>query len=287
MKQIFNNKQRKIFDAHSHIGKFGQWTMKGNLVEPFFGREITNYSDQKEYMQKLGINKAIVVPHYTPDQNVPFEIYNKIVLETVKKLDNVYGALWVSPLKENLSKTLEVLKLLPVNKIVALKISPDSWPKGKTPNPQTWDDDFKKGFELIIEAAKKHSLIIQTHTGNDNSDILNFVPFVEKYGEGLKIHFCHMGGSAGGQIAFTPRFIDWLKKGYEFYCDTSFCKGFGPAWLVKEMIEKYPKGLNNIMFASDSPWGLFESEFYRVEAIDCSDEIKNKIFYENATNIYL
>lgn len=278
---------RKVFDAHGHIGKFGSWTMKKNVVEPFVGREIENYEDQENYMKKNNIAKAIIMPHYTPDQSIPYDKYNPIVFETISKLDNVYGAVWVSPLPENTEKTKEVLNSLPIEKIVALKMSPDSWPKGKyTPDPKTWDEEFKSNMELIIDAAKKHDLVIQTHTGSNNSEIMEYVPFVESYGKGVKIQFVHMGGSAGGHFAFVPRFIEWLKEGYEFYCDTSFCKGFGPSWLVQEMQEKYPKGLDNIMFACDNPWGIFESEYWRIEAIDCSDEIKQKIFYDNANNLY-
>lgn len=283
----FNSANRRTFDVHSHIGRFGTWKLKGNLIEIFKRREISSAEDQAAYMNGLGINKAVVMPHYTIDQTIPFDVYNPVVLDTVKKLKNVYGGLWVSPLPENTDRTKKVLASLPIDKIVVLKISPDSWPKGKyTPNPETWDEQFKHNMEDIINACKKHNLILQTHTGNDNSDIMHFVPFVEKYGKDLRLHFCHMGGVAGGQMAFTPRFIEWLKAGYDFYTDTSFCKGFGPAWLVKEMEEKYPSGLNRILFASDNPWGIFESEFWRVEAIKCSDEIKEKIFYSNAERIY-
>ena len=95
-----------------------------------------------------------------------------------------------------------------------------------------------------------------------------------------------MGGSAGGHFAFVPRFIKWLKEGYDFYCDTSFCRGFGPAWLMRKMNKIYPEGMDRILFASDNPWGMFESEFWRIESINCRNEIKQKIFYNNAKHLY-
>lgn len=283
----YNPHQRKIFDAHSHIGRFGQWVMKGNTVEPFRGREITSVEDQRAYMKKLGVAKAIVMPHYTPDQAVPFAVFNPLVLETVAKLDNVYGAMWVSPLPENTERTQHVLQQFPLKKIVALKMSPDSWPKGKyTPDPATWDSVFRKNMESILDAARKHDLVIQTHTGSDNSDVLQYISFVATHGKDVTIQFVHMGGSAGGHFAFVPRFIRWLQEGYRFYCDTSFCRGFGPAWLIREMQEKWPQGLQHILFASDHPWGLFESEFLRIEALDISDTLKHKLFYQNASELY-
>ena len=132
-------------------------------------------------MKKVGISKAIVMPHYVPDQSVPFTKYNPIVLDTISKLDNVFGGLFVSPLPENTSRTKEVLRSLPVKKIVAFKMSPDSWPKGVTPNPETWSPEFKSNVEAIINAAKKYDLVIQTHTGSGNSDPREYAPFVEKY----------------------------------------------------------------------------------------------------------
>jgi len=278
---------RKIFDSHSHLGKFGTQPMKGNDVAPFKGREVTNSDEQKEYMKEMGITKAIVMPHYVPDQSIPFDEYNPIVLDTVSKLDNVYGALWVSPLSENTKKTKDVLDSLPINKIKALKMSADSWPKGIGQNPETWDEEFKKNMDLIIKSAKKHDLILHIHTGTGNSDFKTQIyPFIKYAGKEVKLQIVHMGSSAGGTFAFVPRFIELLKEGYNLYCDTSFTRSFGPNWLIKELEEKYPDGLNRVMFGSDNPWGLFPSEYWKIEAIDCSEEIKEKVFYNNASELY-
>ncbi len=283
----YNIHNRKIFDAHSHMGRFGEWKMKDNMIEPFKGREITNIEEQKKYMENLGINKAIIVPHYTPDSSISFEKYNPLVIKVVRELDNVLGGLWVSPLPQDRKMTLKVLDSLPNKGIVALKMSPDAWPRGEyTPDPETWNEEFEEIMVEIINAAKKHDLVIHFHTGSNNSNPLNYENFVKEYGEGLKIQFVHMGGHAGGHFAFIPRFIEWIKKGYDFYCDTSFNKGFGPAWMVRELVEKNPEGIKRVLFASDNPWGLFESEFWRVEGISCSDEIKDDIFFNNAEKLY-
>lgn len=283
----FNPNERKIFDAHSHIGKFGIQRMKGRDVEPFQGREVTNAEEQKIYMEKNGITKAIVMPHYVPDQKTPFEKYNPIVLDVVSKLDNVCGALWVSPLIENTEYTKKVLDSLPIDKIKALKLSADSWPKGIGMNPETWDKKFKENMDLILDACKKHGLILHVHTGSGDSDFRTQIyPFIEYAGKNIKLQIVHMGSSAGGIFAFVPRFIDLLKQGYNLYCDTSFARTFGPNWLVKELEKHYPEGLNRVLFGSDNPWGLFPCEYCKIETIDCSEEIKNKIFYENTNKLY-
>jgi len=278
---------RKIFDAHSHIGKFGVQSLKGNNVEPFRGREITNAEEQKTYMEKFHITKAVIMPHYVPDQKVSFKEYNPIVLDVISKLDNVYGALWISPLPENTDRTKQVLVSLPIDKIVALKMSADSWPKGIGQNPETWDKKFKQNMDLILENAKKYNLVLHIHTGSGDSDFLTQIyPFIKYAGKEVKQQIVHMGSSVGGIVAFTPRFIELLKEDYNLYCDTSFVRSFAPNWLVKELEEKYPAGLNRIMFGSDNPWGFFPSEYWKIEAIDCSEKIKQKIFYNNAEKLY-
>jgi len=278
---------RKIFDAHSHIGRFGIQSMKGNNVEPFCGREITNDIEQKVHMEKFNISKAVVMPHYVPDQKISFVEYNPIVLDVISKLNNVYGALWVSPLPENTDLTKQVLASLPVKKIVALKISADSWPKGIGQNPATWDKNFKQNMDLILENTQKHNLVLHIHTGSNDSDFLTQIyPFIKYAGKEVAQQIVHMGSAVGGILAFVPRFIELLKEDYNLYCDTSFTRSFGPNWLVNELKKNYPEGLNRVMFGSDNPWGLFPSEYWKIEAIDCSEEIKQKIFYDNAANLY-
>lgn len=278
---------RKIFDAHSHIGKFGVQLMKGTNVEPFKGREVTNAKEQKEHMRKNGITKAVVMPHYVPDQKVPFEVYNPVVLDVVSKLDNVYGALWISPLPVNENFTKKVLDSLPISKIKALKLSSDSWPKGIGMSPETWDKRFRKNMDLILDACRKHGLVLHVHTGSGDSDFKTQVyPFIKYAGKKIKLQIVHMGSSAGGIFAFVPRFIELLKDSYDLYCDTSFARTFGPYWLVRELIEKYPKGLDRVMFGSDYPWGLFEAEYCKIEGIKCSESVKKKIFFENANRLY-
>ncbi|RLE46412.1 hypothetical protein DRJ25_04225 [Candidatus Woesearchaeota archaeon] len=283
--QEFNPNKRKIFDAHSHIGNFGKQKVRGHIVEPFKGREIKDAKDLEAHMKKTGINKCVIVPHYTFNQADAFE-NNKKVLEAIR-LEGVYGGLWVSPLPENTERTKRVLESLPIQKIKALKICPQSWPKGKiTMNPETWSEAVKENMEKIMAALKKHKLVLHAHTGTGNSDTTAYVKFVEKYGKGIKIQFVHMGSSPGGHFAFVPRFIEWLKQGYDFYCDTSETRGFAASWMIKELQEKYPKGLDRVLFATDNPWGVPESEFWKIESTDCEEEIKEKIFYENANELY-
>jgi uncharacterized protein len=282
----FNTKKRKIFDAHCHIGLFGKQNIRNTTIEPFKDREIYDIKTLKKHIEEKKINKAIIVPHYTFDQKTAFE-NNKKILEIISKIENIYGGIWANPLPTETEKNKKALEIIPNKKIIAIKICPQAWPKGKyTMDPDTWDSEFAENMKNIIYCTKKHNLIIQMHTGTGNSDIRHYSKFVDEFGNGLRIQFIHMGSSPGGHFSFIPRFIDWLKKGYDFYCDTAESRGFAASWLVKTMEKEYPEGINRILFASDNPWGMFESEYWKVEGIKCSEEIKNKIFYSNTCKAY-
>ncbi len=296
----------KIFDTHLHIGSFGINFMKQREVDIFGSKDIKNAEDMKAFMKTNKVSKALIVPHYNADIKYPFVVGNKTVLTILNDaelnnaknknngLENVYGALWVSPLKELAEYNEAIIEQKEVkkisNKIVALKLSHNSWPEHTTANPKTWKPKFRIEMEKILDFAQKNNLVIHLHTASESAIINAYEPFIKKYGERnnykLKLQFVHMGNSAAGIIAFVPRFVEWLQQGYDFYCDTSGAWGFGPEWLVNEMQKKHPAGLNNILFASDYPWGNFASEYHKIASISCDEEIKKKIFWENADKVY-
>ncbi|MBI2135757.1 amidohydrolase family protein [Candidatus Woesearchaeota archaeon] len=306
-----------IFDTHLHVGSFGINFMKQREVDIFGSRDIKNAEDMKAFMKTNKVSKALIVPYYNSDIKYPFIVGNKAVLailndsklSTAKNknnnLENVYGALWVSPLKELAEHNDEILtgklldneqlnrktsKNLLREKIVALKFSHNSWPEHTTADPKTWKPKFRIEMEKILDFAHKNDLVIHLHTASESAVINAYGPFIKEYGERnsykLKFQFVHMGNSAAGIIAFVPRFIEWLQAGYNFYCDTSGAWGFGPEWLINEMQKKHPAGLNNILFASDYPWGNFQGEYWKISGINCDNGIKEKIFWENADRLY-
>ena len=269
-----------------HIGHWGEWQIKRRDVEIFPQRETKGPEEQEELMQKCGITKAVIVPHYVPDLEAPFKRYNPVVLDAVSALKNVKGGLWVSPLPDATELLQNILEQKPHKNIRALKMSANAWPGKINMSPASWKSEFRQNMELILDYAKKHDLTIHMHTGTGNSAVQYFIPFIEKYGDRARMQMVHMGNSASGVMAFVPRFIDWIEKGYDLYCDTSDCWGFGPNWLVKEAIKHHDPALKRILFASDNPWGVFEAEVAKIESSPISEDIKKMIFFENAEELY-
>ncbi|MDA2919114.1 amidohydrolase [Desulfobacterota bacterium AH_259_B03_O07] len=275
---------RKVFDAHTHIGGIPAFKFY-DLEEPV-KPTVIEYPSSKEYikhMDEYGIDRAMVISNYgVPDSGQPFTL-NPIVIDSVQESDRLVGALWVSGLAKDKERTEEALKHVKENGIVALKAT---CLLGGTYNPNDWDDEAKGLWEGIVNSAEENDLVLHIHTSpGGGSDISNALELVKRYGKGVKIHLVHMGGFVSGHIKLVPKFINLVKEGYQVYTDTTWAVGFGSRWLLSE-IEGTGVGADNVIFASDTPWGDFPSEYWKVEGAKISEELKNKIFWENAQRLY-
>jgi len=277
---------RFIFDAHMHIGTFGTQTSKvGSNFEIFQDRELHNSEDVYKFMKNNHITRAICTPHYTTSPEEPFVKFNPIVIHAVETIPDLLGGLWVNPTQPSLT-TQALSEFDENNKLRVIKMNPLTWGKDITPDPKTWTEKFAESMQEIMTFAQSKNMIIQTHTGLGNSSIQKYEPFIEKFGENLRLHLLHMGGSTAGHLMFVPKFIDWLNRGFDLYTDTSHTTGFAPWYLVKECIDICPKGLNRIMFASDEPWGIFQAELEALKSLPIDKKLFQKILYFNAERIY-
>lgn len=275
---------RNVFDAHSHIGPMAPWKYY-DLEEPM-NPTVLDYPDVEAYlahMDKYGIKKALVCPNYgIPVHEQPFSL-NPLVIEAVKKSDRLLGGIWVSNLPRNKELTLEALKLASEPGIACLKMT---YLLGGNPDPDKYDAEAEELTELIVSTCEKYDLTLQTHSSSGGgSDISNYYRFVEKYGKRIRIHIIHLGGGVSGHIKMVPKFIKWVKEGYQVYTDGCWAVGFSVRFLLDE-IAKAGVGEDRILWGSDEPWSDLPSEYWKWEGTDISDELKNKIFWENAERVY-
>ena len=94
-----------------------------------------------------------------------------------------------------------------------------------------------------------------------------------------------MGEAIGPALRFVPRFIEWLKQGYDLYTDTSIVPGFGPAWLINQL-QQHQIGLDRVLFATDSPWGRFPTEYWKIAGLEIDETLRDHLFWENAARLY-
>lgn len=276
---------RKVFDAHSHIGELAAYKFY-DLKEPVKPTVIEYPSMSSfitEHMDDYGIDRAMVISNYgVPDSAQPFSL-NPLVIDSVHNADRLVGAIWVSGLLKDKERTEEALKHVKEKGIVALKTT---CLLGGTSNPKEWDQPTREIWDKIMNAAEENDLVFHFHTSpGGGSDISNAIELVKEYGKRVKIHLVHMGGGVSGHIKFVPKFFELVQEGYKVYTDTSWAIGFGPRWLFDE-VEKTGIGADNLLFASDIPWSDFPSEYWKIEGAKISEELKNKIFWENAQKLY-
>jgi predicted TIM-barrel fold metal-dependent hydrolase len=141
-------------------------------------------------------------------------------------------------------------------------------------------------MDIFVSSIIENDIVIQFHTGKDKASPQAFDWFVRKFGKRIKIHFIHMGGSSVGHLKFIPKFIEWLSAGYQVYTDFSWARGFGPKYLLQSLKLNELK-TNNILFASDEPWGDFKLELFRLFTLDLSLAERRNILYNNAYKLYL
>ena len=274
----------RVIDAHSHIGEMDAWAFY-NLKEPV-KPTVYEFADAGAYLghlDGLGVERGLILPNYgIPVQSQPFSL-NDLVLDSVQNNDRLVGGLWVSFLPQNKQMTLKSLERVGEAGIVALKTT---FLLGGNPDPNTWDDETKEIAEACIAAVDEHDLTFHFHTSaGGTSDINNFIPLVEKYGKRIKIYLVHFGGGVSGHIKLVPQFLDWVEEGYRVYCDTTWTIGFGARWLMTE-IERRGVGEDRVLFASDEPWSDFWSEYWKINGAPVSDELKQRILYQNFEQLY-
>jgi uncharacterized protein len=274
----------RVIDAHSHIGEMDAWAFY-NLKEPV-KCTVYEFADAGAYLghlDRLGVERGLILPNYgIPVQSQPFSL-NDLVLDSVQKNDRLVGGLWVSFLPQNKEMTLKSLERASEAGIVALKTT---FLLGGNPDPNSWDDETKEIAEACLAAAEEHDLTFHFHTSpGGTSDINNYIPLVEKYGKRIKIYLVHFGGGVSGHIKLVPQFLDWVAEGYRVYCDTTWTVGFGARWLMTE-IERRGVGEDRVLFASDEPWSDFWSEYWKINGAPVSDELKQRIFYQNFEQLY-
>jgi predicted TIM-barrel fold metal-dependent hydrolase len=272
----------EVFDAHSHIGEWGSWKMKGNRVDPF-NREFTNKEELKAYMENYGVDRQIVMPHYHPDLSKTFSLNRKAV--EMAEVEGVHAAVFFEPSHpEESRKAFEIARS--EEGVKALKTSAGAW-RNSDYSPGSWSSGERKVVEEALQLSAENDVPVQFHTGHSHSDPRKLFEIVDEYTEAV-YHMVHSGGIAGGHFALLPRLLERIDT-HKIYCDTSWSRGFAPRWFYRKLSEK--DSLERMMFGTDEPWGDFPSEFHKITGLKKEEDITKEelqmLLYDNAASLYL
>jgi predicted TIM-barrel fold metal-dependent hydrolase len=285
---------RRVFDAHLHIGTWGTRDLDGASVTPLgaavsggyaAGMEHDTWRECVAYLDANGIERGIVMANYLAmDPGYSLLELNRRALEAARSSERLHAALFVSPIPSEWEHTREALEWADDPGVKAFKFTSTHWAPF-TVHPSTWDAKMRRNMEQILAAASERGAPLQFHTGHINSMPEEFDGFVATFGTELSVHLVHSGETVYPGIQFVSRFPQWLEAGYDVYCDTSMCPGFILPWLLREL-SPTPQALERVMFATDAPWGTFPSEYWKVEALEVPASVKDRIFWNNAHRLY-
>lgn len=276
----------QIFDAHCHFGSWGPSEHAGRTIDPFAGYQINSEEMLLKRLQNAGVSKAVVVPVYSLDPHSAFSFNAPLLDISQHHSDLIIPGLWVDPSPEVSPLLNQTLKMAVEGGVRVLKTSPAAWNGSFTPDPSTWDNRVTHGLNTIADYLRSVGGIFQIHTGSDKSDVQLIELLFRRLGKGIVYHLVHMGLNVAGHFYLIPRIKQWITEGFEIVIDTSCSFGFAVRWLVYQA-ELDPIIASRILYASDEPWGMHESELAKViYAIKSNKQLGDDILWNNAFRIY-
>jgi predicted TIM-barrel fold metal-dependent hydrolase len=269
-----------LADAHRHIGLLPAFGFYGGAPA---NPDTTARGSIAEVLADLdaeGVERALLLPNYgVPDPDVAFA-HNELVLEAAQTDDRIRCGLWVSALPRDAERTRKALTLAGEPGVKALKLS--FLLGGRASDPAS-----RPLLDEIFAAARQHGLVVHVHTSPGAASDVDEVGFlVDTYADEVAVHLVHLGGGMSGHIKLIGgRFFEWLEQGKRVYTDTSWAIGFAPRWLAAE-IERRGIGHENLIFASDEPWGDALGERVRLAAAVGDGELGQLVFSRTFARLY-
>lgn len=269
-----------FIDTHTHIfpekiAKRAVTSLRERLPEPY-NISYTNgtLSELISSMKKAGIDKSVVLPVVTkPSQ---FDSVNDFSIKINGK-NGIISLGGIHPDNDDIEKRLEFIKSAGLK---GVKLHPDY--------QETFIDDEK--YIRIIKKCVELSLAVVIHSGVDlgypdltrctPDRALNMVKAVYNGEKPKKIDIvlAHIG--ANEMYGEVEKKLCGLPVAF----DLSYSLKKVDKSLLLRIIEKH--GAENILFASDSPWGEQEDFRKYFEALPLSEEDKQLISYKNAIRIF-
>ncbi|UCG44114.1 MAG: amidohydrolase family protein [candidate division WOR-3 bacterium] len=227
------------------------------------------------------------MPTYSPDPRTAFA-ENRLLPESAKKAGGrLIPGCWVDPSPAVAGLLRETLDLAREHGIRVLKTSCDGWAGKSSADPASWGRALTRNMERILEYVRAAGAVFQVHTGHDRSHVRLVEKLVRFAGEGITFHLVHLGGCVSGQFYLLPRLREWTDEGLDVVTDTSMASGFAVRWSLR-LARTNPAVANRVLFASDAPWGTFESEISKVLAtVGSGTTIVRKVLFDNAARVYM
>lgn len=255
----------KAIDTHCHLGDSNPNSPKEYWGSELFGDPAFVVENMKRANIGIAVPSALeaLMPRGYGDA-----VYgNKLMLETVEKLDGVYMLAVINPLqKESYAQAAELLQH---PKCMGLKVHPE----------EHMYPILNYGDE-IYEFAGKHNALIITHSGEINSLPEDFCVFANRYPE-VNTVVSHLGCGYDGRLDHQIVAIENSIHG-NLYTDTSSFKTL-LCGVLERAVERI--GSEKILFGTDAGCYFSPAHRARVDCAHISDADKENILYRNALRL--
>ena len=265
-----------IIDFHTHIfpDKIAKKTIdflseKGG-IPPFSDGSTAGLLDR---MSEAGVDLSVTLPVMTnPAQ---FDSINRFAAEInttfADKEKRLISFAGIHPLCEDLEGKIEWIS---EQGFLGIKIHPDY--------QDTYIDDER--YVRILKAAKKHDLIVVTHSGVDGGYReagVHCTPervkkVIDEVGHS-KFVLAHYGANERFDEVYD------MLAGLDVYFDTAYILRFIDKETFIKILEKH--GEDRILFASDSPWSSIENDVKIIRSFALDKNTEDKIFSLNAKKL--
>lgn len=304
----------KIIDGHAHLGKWGDKYYGVEMLDKFIKEPININVDgvkSQDTLEKMIVSSAFAI---TDNGRTADELTgNEQMLKMIEGKKEYVPIAVCQPNKTggDISKLEELFNKYP-EKFKGLKFHP-------TALPMENENDFMKAYEPYMKFAQKKKLPCFFHCQGGQASAWNIYDLAQKTPE-VPVILGHSGSIANGENINRENaikvFEDALKtKKANIYMDLSWVDWSEQGFPSKEQpnikriltVAKENNGLNKVMFGTDAPLGCFgEWESPHFNNKTCysdtvnfikktvsnmfgreSKKVNNKIFYENASQLYL
>jgi hypothetical protein len=148
-------------------------------------------------------------------------------------------------------------------------------------HPEMHEYHIKKYGRAIFAFAEKKGAVVQSHSGQERSLPLDFVPFADTF-PGVRLILSHLGYGWDRDLSHQVRAIQ-RGRNDNIYTDTSSMSSLFPnliEWAVKEV------GAEKILFGTDSPLYFAPMMRARINHAGIKDKEKKMILSGNAQKLF-
>lgn len=154
------------------------------------------------------------------------------------------------------------------------------WCVGIKIHPEEHVYPIKEHGAALFEFAARHRTVVLTHSGEENSLPIDFIPFMDRFPE-AKLILAHLGMGWNGDPTLQVRAIQASQNG-NVYTDTSSGRSVMSGlieWAVSEI------GSDRILFGTDTPLYFAAMQRMRIEMAEIPEKDRLKILSENARHL--